>query len=235
MLQVSTTVMIFSKNAAKIEEQLKRSPGYNATGGSGKTSLEINHVCIWCTLLGTVSGVCGKREQEHKTGLRNHPPPPPPEPIIIQPNSSESRQRSPRAGAGRTPASLTCGRARHRASWPSNAQARDQSCLPVGMRFPISPLVRNTCLLRRSGMRAVRSGSGGDRESRKARIKATDWSNLRGTFRIVCLSLLWHLASVFSLSLSLSSLSVQQMNSKVIIRLLDKDTTTFALCLKNRL
>lgn len=171
MLQVSTTVMIFSKNAAKIEEQLKRSPGYNATGGSGNTSLEINHVCIWCTLLGTVSGVCGKREQENKDWP---PKPPPPEPIIIQPNSSESRQRSPRAGAGRTPASLTCGRARHRASWPSSAQARDQSCLPVGMRFPISPLVRNTCLLRRSGMRAVRNGSGGDRESRKARIKATD-------------------------------------------------------------
>ena len=82
-------------------------------------------------------------------------------------------------------------------------------------------------------MRAVRSGSGGDRESRKARIKATDWSNLRGTFRIVCLSLLWHLASVFSLSLS--SLSVQHMNSKVIIRLLDKATTTFARRLKPRL
>ena len=74
MLQVSTTVMIFSKNAAKIEEQLKRSPGYNATGGSGNTSLEINHVCIWCTLLGTVSGVCGKREQENK----DWPPKPPP-------------------------------------------------------------------------------------------------------------------------------------------------------------
>ena len=63
VLQMLTTVMMFSKNAAKIGEQLKRSPGYNATGGSGKTSLEINHVCIWCTLLGTVSGVCRKREQ----------------------------------------------------------------------------------------------------------------------------------------------------------------------------